>query len=89
MPSHFRPHFRVEKLLWCIGDFKPQTGTVLACARDDIDGICKLDFVDHQESCSDVIRNSAAVCGAFAGQLRWHTMSPDLPVHRDEEEDHD
>jgi hypothetical protein len=23
LPSHFRPHFRVEKLLWCIGDFKP------------------------------------------------------------------
>lgn len=63
--------------------------TPRAWARGDIDGIRKLDFVDHQESCSDVIRNSAAVCGAFAGQLRWHTMSPDLPVHRDEEEDHD
>jgi hypothetical protein len=32
-----------------------------AWARGDIDGIRKLDFVDHQESCSNVIRNSAAV----------------------------
>ena len=73
----------VDTLRW-----KP-ISTPRACARDDIDGICKLDFVDHQESCSAVIRNSAAVCGAFAGQQHWHTMSPDLPVQRDEEEDHD
>ena len=32
-----------------------------AWSKGDIDGIRKLDFVDHQESCSDVIRNSAAV----------------------------
>jgi hypothetical protein len=32
-----------------------------AWARGDIDGIRKLDFVDHQESCSNVIRNSAVL----------------------------
>ena len=32
-----------------------------AWAKGDIDGIRKLDFVDHQQSCSDVIRNSAVL----------------------------
>ena len=32
-----------------------------AWAKGDIDGIRKLDFVDHEENCRDVILNSAAV----------------------------
>ncbi len=32
-----------------------------AWAKGDIDGIRKLDFVDHEESCRDVVFNSAAV----------------------------
>ncbi len=32
-----------------------------AWAKGDIEGIRKLDFVDHQESCSNVIRNSAVL----------------------------
>jgi hypothetical protein len=32
-----------------------------AWAKGDIDGIRKLDFVDHEENCRDVIFNSAAV----------------------------
>jgi hypothetical protein len=50
-----------------------------AWARGDIAGIRKLDFVDHQESCANVMRNNAALRDhpAFrAGEERIDLRAP-------------